>query len=722
MFFLLALAAVFFFPMCYASEAAASAPEIELQGSNGGPFDDIAYSARYEVDASNNYIGGVVGSFNSSPSSGNGIIVLMSNETLVSASAPYAGVDVAVARSIELTGDGAYIIAGDSTTGNHGGSDFWVGKVAYNPLVSYEWEISLGGSGYDRANALRLTADGGCIVVGESWSADVEVSAPHGGADAWVVKLDSAGGFAWEKSLGGSGDDEAYSVQQTSDGGYIIAGGTRSSDDDVIGGSHGDWDAWVVKLDAAGNILWQKPLGGSSWDYAYSIVQTSDGYIVAGASASNDGDVTGNHGGRDAWVVKLNTAGGIVWQKSLGGSNEDRAYSILQTADGYYIAAGVSASGDGDVTGNHGGEDCWVVKLDASGSIVWQKSFGGSGNDGARFIQQVTSDRYIMAGYSGTADGDVTSNSGGSDFWVVLLKEGSGLSATGVNLSAAAEATLAEANEKLAETGVSIAFGSPIRLMSDATLNEGGYYLVTSVSDLGIYVEEADASILPDCFTTLGKSAADITVKNGVSSGGRLPLLPMTYEARVTWTEGITMVSPEVAAMIGYNPYAYLDTIFSWLVIHKEIKQGAWKGFFTRLVSGVMTPEEAIANGILTLETDVNSYDGFLKLTITYYLLDGPSDSSRTEEAFVLNGHLIIPDGHADGVFREQIWLDRWETQYYRPDGVTLIGGSSGGGNNNVNSSHSSDAGGGGGCASGPSQAAALMLAAAAAVLRKQHR
>jgi len=117
-----------------------------------------------------------------------------------------------------------------------------------------------------------------------------------------------------------------------------------------------------------------KSLGGSSYDNAYSIQQTSDGgYIVAGFSNSNDGNVTGNHGSNDYWVVKLDTTGNILWQKSLGGSNDDYAYSIQQTSDDGYIVAGFSYSNDGNVTGNHGKHDYWVVKLDATGNILWQK-------------------------------------------------------------------------------------------------------------------------------------------------------------------------------------------------------------------------------------------------------------------------------------------------------------------------------------------------------------
>src|SRR5437867_11229470 len=125
-------------------------------------------------------------------------------------------------------------------------------------------------------------------------------------------------------------------------------------------------------------IEWQKCLGGTEDEWAESIEQTTDGgYIIAGRSASNNGDVIGSHGNWDYWLVKTDSSGNIQWQKCLGGTDDDAAYSVQQTTDGGYIVAGQSNSNDGDVTGNHGNEDYWLVKTDANGSIQWEKSMGG---------------------------------------------------------------------------------------------------------------------------------------------------------------------------------------------------------------------------------------------------------------------------------------------------------------------------------------------------------
>jgi hypothetical protein len=235
-----------------------------------------------------------------------------------------------------------------------------------------EWQKSLGGSDWDFATSIQQTTDGGFVVAGESFSIDGDVSGNHGFSDYWIVKLDSTGTIEWQKSLGGTDDDVANSIQQTTDGGFLVGGRSYSNDGDVSG-NHGYYDYWIVKLDLTGTLEWQKSLGGADLDIATSIQQTTDGgFVVAGYSESNDGDVSGHHGSSsdaDYWIVKLDAAGTIEWQKSLGGTYEDVANSIQQTTDGGYVVAGSSESNDGDVSGHHGSTsypDYWIVKLDYS--------------------------------------------------------------------------------------------------------------------------------------------------------------------------------------------------------------------------------------------------------------------------------------------------------------------------------------------------------------------
>ncbi len=287
------------------------------------------------------------------------------------------------------------------------------------------WQKSLGGSGDEKAFCIEQTAGGGFIVAGLSYSNDGDVTGNHGLSDCWIVKLNSVGNIAWEKSFGGSGDERAYSVQATADGKFIMGGWSDSNDGDVTGhhGSLNLADYWLVKLDVNGNLIWQKSLGGSSRDLEYGLQQISDGsFLVAGASYSTDGDVTGNHGVADAWIVKLNTDANLVWQKSLGGSSSDLAYSVQETADSGSIVASWSLSpNDGDVMGNHGGYDYWLTKLDADGNLQWQKSLGGSNDDRANFCEQTADGGFIVAGYSESDDGDMTGNHGGIDYGIIKL-------------------------------------------------------------------------------------------------------------------------------------------------------------------------------------------------------------------------------------------------------------------------------------------------------------
>lgn len=331
------------------------------------------------------------------------------------------------AWSMQRTQDGGYILAGgtDSHDGNvsinHGSFDFWVVKT--NNSGGIQWEKSLGGSDVDIAHSVAQTSDGGYIVAGSTMSNDSDVSGNHGDFDCWIVKLNNIGNIQWQKCLGGSGADEAWCVQQTTDGGYIVCATTISNDGDVTGHHGPVEDYWIVKLNPSGNIIWQKALGGFSRDIAHSILQTSDGgYIVAGASCSNDGDVTGNHSFYyDSWIVKLDGSGNIQWEKCYGGTNQDGAWSIIQLSDGSYVIAGSSMSNDGDVTVNHGLTDYWIVKINSNGNLLWQKSFGGADSDDAFSIAKTSDDGFVISGTSNSNDGDVSGNHGGEDCWIVKI-------------------------------------------------------------------------------------------------------------------------------------------------------------------------------------------------------------------------------------------------------------------------------------------------------------
>ena len=249
-----------------------------------------------------------------------------------------------------------------------------------------DWSRIYGGSNADFAYSIQQTSDGGYIVAGTTNSFGA------GDNDFWILKLDSSGNVTWQKTYSGAYDDYAYSIQQTGDGGYIVAGDTYSF-------GAGDPDIWIVKLDSSGTITWQKTYGGTSWDEAHSVQQTADGgYIVAGSYSG------------DMWILKLDSSGTITWQKTYGGTNWDEAHSVQQTNDGGFIVAG-----EGNALNNVSVNDYWIIKLTSSGTITWQKTYGGSDNDYSYSIQQTSDGGYVVAGYTWSF------GAGDADFWVLKL-------------------------------------------------------------------------------------------------------------------------------------------------------------------------------------------------------------------------------------------------------------------------------------------------------------
>ena len=327
--------------------------------------------------------------------------------------------------------DGGFIIAGSSSSndgdvsGNHGDNDAWIVKL--NASGNLLWQKSYGGSATDKATAVEQTSDGGYVVSVLSNSTDGNVTNNYGGTDFWILKLSGNGNLNLQKSFGGSGNDSVYSVHQMADGGFIIAGFSNSNDGDVTG-NHGGVDYWIVRLNSLGNLAWQKSLGGSADDEAYEAIETSEGNIlVSGLSYSDDGDVSGHHGTiteSDTWVVLLDELGNIIWQKSLGGTESEAAHASQQTVEGNFAIAGNSRSDDGDITEAHGAVDCWILQLDTSGNLMWQKTLGGSDADLATAIQQTADGGFIVAGRSASLDGDVTGNHGDDDYWFVRLETG----------------------------------------------------------------------------------------------------------------------------------------------------------------------------------------------------------------------------------------------------------------------------------------------------------
>ncbi|HWQ66383.1 MAG TPA: hypothetical protein VN372_05890 [Methanospirillum sp.] len=284
------------------------------------------------------------------------------------------------------------------------------------------WQQTLGGPiGEEWGYSLDATPDGGLIAVGITYSRDANITNAHGNGDLWAVRLDGDGNLIWESAYGGNESDYGLSVKSTADGGSVIVGTTGSYSGDVTG-YHGNGDLWVLRLDPSGNSVWQKALGGNQTDEGGDILQTSDGgYTLVGYTLSDDGDATGHHGGGDLWMIRLDPGGNLLWQKTLGGSRRESGGSIIQTSDGGYAITGNSYSSDGDATTNHGSSDVWVVKTDANGNLLWQKSYGGSQLDWGHSLVELPGGDLLVTAVTVSSDGDVSLNHGAGDVWVLRL-------------------------------------------------------------------------------------------------------------------------------------------------------------------------------------------------------------------------------------------------------------------------------------------------------------
>lgn len=327
---------------------------------------------------------------------------------------------------IQNTSDGGYLISINTPDGSgnpdyHGGNDAWIIKL--DIAGNIEWERMLGGSGNENLFYVEEDALGNFICGGGTYSSDGDIPINKGSMDYWAVKLDASGNTLWSKTFGGSGSDKAQDIEATSDGGYILGGESWSNDGDVTNGS-GNNDYWLVKLDANGVIEWETTVGGASYEGATSIQEQSNGdYIVVGLTYSTNGDFANitQKGGGDLGFVRLNSNGVVQYVNLYGGSAQDGRQALtIEEADGIVIASRTLSS-DQDVPNNNGSNDYWVFKIDTTGNILWSKTYGGSGNDQFMDIRKTLDGGYILNGYSNSTDGDIKNNKGGYDIWSIKL-------------------------------------------------------------------------------------------------------------------------------------------------------------------------------------------------------------------------------------------------------------------------------------------------------------
>lgn len=343
----------------------------------------------------------------------------------------YGGSDDDRGSDIITTSDGGFLLFGFSksndgdATLNEGNQDFWVIKVDANGSIL--WEKSFGFSGADVGYSVIQTSDNGYLIAGEldvtssGGQGNAKSTQRHAGGDFWVIKLSSTGDKEWSRYFGGSFTDTPFGVVQTLDNSYVIAGSSDSNDVDIKN-NIGTYDFWVIKIATDGSLIWEKNFGGTEIDEARGITFTDDGNIlVVGDTRSSDANVSINNGAADVWIIKIDLNGDLIWEKTLGGSSFDVARSVSKTQDGGFLISGNSRSLDNGFT-NNGQNDGLLLKIDTNGNLVWQKTIGGSETDFLYDAIELINQKIVAVGESASNDGDVSENKGFSDALIINIK------------------------------------------------------------------------------------------------------------------------------------------------------------------------------------------------------------------------------------------------------------------------------------------------------------
>jgi hypothetical protein len=358
--------------------------QITFERTYGGTDDDEGYAVRQTTDG-----GYIIAGRTISFDAGHDDVYLIKTDvhgdTLWSKT--LGSTDHGCGNSVQQTTDGGYIIAGTATL--HGASHCDIYLIRTDANGDTLWTRAFGGTSYDIGNSVQQTADGGFIIAG--WT----MSYGAGGYDVYLIKTNGRGIARWTRTFGGRQDDYGCSVRQTADGGYVIAGETES-----FGSSH--YNIWLVKTDANGAALWTRTFHGLIWGHDASVQQTTDGgYVIVGLIAPYGSDHF------DACLIKVDPRGGTLWTKTYGGSNDDEGLSVQQTTDGGYIVAGCSWSFGA------GGPDVYLVKTDANGDTLWTRTFGGRWFDFSYSVQQTTDGGFIIVGYTDSL------GAGGADVYLI---------------------------------------------------------------------------------------------------------------------------------------------------------------------------------------------------------------------------------------------------------------------------------------------------------------
>lgn len=314
---------------------------------------------------------------------------------------------------------GTYSDNGDISF-SHGNSDAWIIKI--DSTGNILWEKTYGGTNGEFWRRI-FPAPGNCYYLlgaSGSWDGDISFDPYPGSNDLWIAKIDNMGNLIWEKIIGGGMIDMVETGTLTNDGGVVVFGWTGSEDGDIAV-NYGMYDMWMVKLNSDGEIVWEKSYGTDDFDYGQAIISTSDGgFLIGGASTiGNGGNLTCEpfNYNAEAILVKLDSVGNIQWQQCYGGSEHDGIWGLLELVDGY-VLVGYGSSNDGDLLGSgwHGEGDIWVIRVDFFGNIIWQQCYGGSGVESAKNILQTDDEGFVIWGSTQSQNGNITNNHSISEY------------------------------------------------------------------------------------------------------------------------------------------------------------------------------------------------------------------------------------------------------------------------------------------------------------------
>ncbi|TVZ16260.1 hypothetical protein [Maribacter sp. MAR_2009_72] len=349
----------------------------------------------------------------------------------------FGGSSVESAQAIIKTNDGGFAIIGytgsingDIDTKTVEENDYWLLK--FDRDANLQWNKTYGGSKDDIGQSLAQTSDGGFILTGYAMSSDGDASNNEGFHDNWIVKLNAQGNLEWESSYGFSGHDHSYDILEASQGGYFFTGflditSARADGNTEKGNtltSHGVGEFWGTKIDEEGSVQWRGYFGGTNNDRAHSVVQANDGgFVMAGFTESDDYDISSTNGSYDFWVVKVDAFGNLVWEQSFGGEGIEVSYDIAKTMDGGFVVVGNTFSTNGDILNNHGESDMWMIKLDENGNLEWEQTYGGSKFDLAQAVVESMDGGFLIAGNTKSNDYDASNNMGENDIWLVKTNQ-----------------------------------------------------------------------------------------------------------------------------------------------------------------------------------------------------------------------------------------------------------------------------------------------------------